>query len=102
MRDELVDVLVDRFHRRGVGGAVIAGEREQTGLRLGNRDGVVEDLPVPGFDFAMQPLGQLRGDVPQSVDSAALLVRAAPELTRGLPDSGAPSATISTGERIPR
>ena len=53
MRDELVDVLVDRFYRRGVGGAVVAGEREQTGLRLGDRDGVVEDLAVAGFDFAM-------------------------------------------------
>ena len=43
VRDELVDVLVDRAHRRGVGGAVVAGEREQPGLRVGGRGRVVED-----------------------------------------------------------
>ena len=31
VRDELVDVLVDRLHRRGVGAAVVAGQGQQGG-----------------------------------------------------------------------
>ena len=81
-------MLVDRLHRRRVRGAVVAGEREQPGLRFGDGHGVIEDLPVAGLDLAMQPLGQLRGDVPQGVDSAALLVSEVPQLSRGLPDPG--------------
>jgi hypothetical protein len=53
VRDELVDVLVDRLHRRGVGAAVVAGQGQQGGLRLAGRHGVVEDLPVAGLNLAM-------------------------------------------------
>jgi hypothetical protein len=46
VRDELVDVVVDRAHRRWVGAPAVAGEREQPGLRLAGGGRLVEDLPV--------------------------------------------------------
>jgi hypothetical protein len=67
VRDELLDVLVDRLHRRRIGAPIVAGEREQTGLRVARRGRLIEDRPVARLDLAVMALQELAGDVAQGM-----------------------------------
>jgi hypothetical protein len=71
MDDEHVEVIEERARERWVGDLVVSGELLERPLGLDDAVGV-ERGPVAALDLALEPLGQLRDEVPQFVDRAAL------------------------------
>ena len=60
VREDRVEVVGDDGHRRRVGGPVVGDDRLEAAARVGDRAGVVEDLPPARLELAVVALGQLR------------------------------------------